>query len=104
VKSLSRLLHNEHWDLKMSISRYGMLVQEVLLSISKHLKNAKSRIVDFGSRKMELREILAAEKLENLGFKVNLITRRLEPARPIEYENASRLRDPRRAYSRSFEG
>jgi hypothetical protein len=62
AKSLAKLLSDERWDLKVGTSRYGIPIQEVLPSMSKDLMNAKSAVVAFGSPKIGLREILAAEK------------------------------------------
>lgn len=63
AKSLGRLLNDGRWDLKLGTSRYGTPVQELLSSLSEDLKNGKSTLVAFGSPKMGLREILAAENL-----------------------------------------
>ena len=63
AESLGNVLGNQQWDLKVGTSRYGVPVQEVLLSLSKALKTSRSTFVAFGSPKMGLSEILKQEKL-----------------------------------------
>ncbi len=63
VKSLAKLLSTDQWDLRIGTSRYGTPVQELFGSISKDLKTANSTAIFFGSPKMGLRDILAAENL-----------------------------------------
>ena len=63
VTTLSKLLTDTPWDLKVGTSRYGTSAQEILTPVSKDLRNAKSTVVAFGSPKMGLREILALENL-----------------------------------------
>ncbi len=60
--SLGKVLGNQQWELKVGTSRYGVPVQEVLLSLSRALKTSRSTLVAFGSPKMGLGEILKQEK------------------------------------------
>lgn len=60
--SLGKIL-KEPWTLKVGTSRYGSAIQEILPSLSKAMKDARSVLVAFGAPNVGLREILAAEKL-----------------------------------------
>jgi hypothetical protein len=62
AKSLGAIL-KEQWDLKIGTSRYGTPIQEVLTQLSKALKISRSTFIAFGSPRMGLKEILAAENL-----------------------------------------
>jgi len=64
AQSLTKVLKDRHWDLKIGTSRYGAPVQETLISLSKNLKNSRSTLVAFGSPRMGLGEILKQEKLD----------------------------------------
>ena len=63
AKSLGKLLNDEHWHLRLGTSRYGNPIQECFGRISKDMKTSESTIIAFGSPKMGLKEILAAEDL-----------------------------------------
>jgi predicted SPOUT superfamily RNA methylase MTH1 len=64
AESLSKVLKDRPWGLKVGTSRYGVPFQEVLPALSKALKTSHSVLVAFGSPRMGLREILKQDKLD----------------------------------------